>query len=905
MTRLVGRDPELATLSRAVVEASAGSGRMMLLSGEAGIGKSRLAAQTLEVARAGGFAAMSGRAHALHAGLAYAPIVEAIRPHVAVLTDYEGLADLGRLVADPRLPAAPPLGDPELERTRMFEAVSALVRRLAPVVLFVDDLHWADRGTIELVHYLGQAARGSRVLVLAAYRPGDTLNDLVVAIRRDNPGDELGLEPLADDAVAELARDLLGAEPEPDLLRGVTSRAKGVPLFVTALLQGREVGGPLPMIVRDVVLGRLRQLDEPERRLMEIAAVAGATGTAEVLRGVWAAPGFQRTVRKLRDEGLLAEQSDGGTVTYRVAHPLYAEAAYTELTLGERRGLHAELAAAIDKYTPDDVLALAPHYREAGDLVDGDRVAEVMTEAGWRALRVHAAEEAVQYLTAATATAKPALLPTLLDGLGRAHQGAGRLDDAAAAWNEAVTLAERLGDTRVLRLLRPRLALVESERGNAHLAEEHSLAGIRAAGHDTPEAAVLHILFTIRQGDAEQMKAAVIRLVAWGEKDPSPAAQTAGHGGRALLALLHNDFAAARAETREALAHGVLVEEESPIYAQSARRMLIGLSVLAGDVPASLDHARIGHGERAEFELPSARCSGQYGLATARYLAGDVAGALEEIELGVGVARRAGLPRSLTRMLLCRAFLLSEQGRVGEAEACVAEAKQSPLSPDRSVTPLAELAETALAVHSGHPAQAPGFSSLALFNEQLVACVGLLFGGLAALAADARPQVGEACARLRELGRTAPFLDALADRLDGLRTREPEPLRAASERLEAMGALLLAAQARLEWAEFTRDREAIAHCLAVFERAGVTPWIDRARRLARAAGLRLAPPRRGGVLSNRESQVAGLVGEGLANAEIAARLFLSERTVETHLRNSYAKLGLTSRIALARWVAEQ
>jgi predicted ATPase len=234
---------------------------MLLLAGPAGIGKSRLVGEALALAAQRGFVTLSGSARVLGRSLAYAPVLEALGPYLTALQPgrrvrlLDGLPDLGRLFIDLHLQPAMPLGDAALERTRLFEAVARLLARLAeqaPVALALDDLHWADTATVELLHYLARGVGGRRVLLVGAYRADEAepaLRALVHDLRRAGFGEELPLTGLTAAAVRSLAGAVLGDDPPEALAEVLAVRAAGSPLVVTALIGdllasgGRELFG--------------------------------------------------------------------------------------------------------------------------------------------------------------------------------------------------------------------------------------------------------------------------------------------------------------------------------------------------------------------------------------------------------------------------------------------------------------------------------------------------------------------------------------------------------------------------------------------------------------------------------------------------------------------------------------
>nr|WP_083466777.1 LuxR family transcriptional regulator [Kibdelosporangium sp. MJ126-NF4] len=891
-SQVFGRAEELAVLTRALD----GAAGMVLIRGEAGIGKSALAGHLTDLAADRGVTVLRGQAHPLHAGLAYAPIVQAVRPHVTAFTDSDGLATLLGNPLDPAMAT-----DTALARTQMFEAVTRLAERLAPAVFFVDDLHWADRGTIELVHYLGRNATG--VLALGAYRPGEanpSLDQAAVTARR--AGAEVDLGPLADKDVAAIAAALLGEPPHPEFLRDVTRRAKGVPLFVTALVRGGlQTDAAVPTIVRDVVLGRLRRLGEPERRLIEVVAVAGEAATESVLSRVADEPDV---VRRLVLDGLLDERPLGRTMTYRVAHPLYAEVAYAEMTIGERRRLHAAVLSAVEQDSPGDVLTLAPHYREAGDLADPARAAAVLAEAGWRALAMRATDEAIRYLNAAMETAGPQQQAELLDGIGRAHMAGGDLDSAADCWERGIAVAYRHELATPLVNLRFRLAMLESERQDSAMADEQLWPKVRAVSLDSPELAIQTFIYTLRHGSLEAARDLSEALKKTTSEDNPAAMRAVSHFAQAIRFVIDKEFAPALHHCEQAVAHARGCADESPFYAQYFQLVLSAFYTLNGDVQLARGCAQDIVRAGSLVELPSLMCFEHYVSSFSHYLAGDLTAALDTVAVGLTVAEASGMPRSIARLRALRAFLLAERGDLRGAAAALADAKAAFRSLDHSLVELSGLANHAIALYTGEPAEPVLSSDSQVYSDPCATVLRLMYTGLAALD-HADPDTAIVCATALR-GFTSPprLMIRAADRLDGLRTRDADLLADTARAFDSMGTELLAAHTWLEHAELTRSVADVPRLVEVFDKTGATHWANRARRLARASGIRLRPGPGGGPLTGRETDVVRLLGEGLSNADIAARLFLSGRTVESHLRNSYAKLGLGTRVALARWASE-
>ncbi|MDO8669970.1 MAG: AAA family ATPase [Dehalococcoidia bacterium] len=967
----IGRNEELTRLDVGLARSADGHGSAIFMHGHTGIGKTRLALEALVMARKRGFIVLEGRAYLPEAGLAYGPILEAfgylqnqLEP-ARLTTIMSSLPDLARLFDGMGLPVishGETPGDPALEKTRFSVAMSRLLKMLAreaPVVLFLDDLHSADPATIELFHFLSRNLRQQRALLLATWSNDASidrngLRPMKRSLQRAGLAEEMVILRLSPAEVETLARGILGDTAPADLLALLETRARGTPLFIEAIVEALLDSGDLapkangwvlnagrafalPERVRDLILDRLERLDPADRRILELISTSNAAMPVSVLQTASGLPDevLFEALRRLRNQGVVAEVIHGPDIAYSITQPLIQEVALAELPEMERRRYRRATFVALS--TPSDgqtdaapaiqAQAVDTSARTIVELVDEDK-------------------------------ALPEGLAWLLEQLGEAWERVGEGEPAVAAWSEALVLLSagpeqaEVSDRRessVTRIHR-RLALVEWDSGHFEIANSHlransaTLAGrssrdVSFHGKDQ-EVGDLHLLRHSLSGqfrDSADPADRVLQLLSVAKQVGSPRAEAEANLVASIFSLEQGDIVASRERAERALALGESFSEGQELaISRRAHSILVLTGMRVGDHQYMRYHAERGLAMAQRPGAPPMEVVPRVRLALAAFMAGSWDQALWLSMEAITAGRRIGHLRSLADALASRALILALHGDLPEAEACIAEVRMvlaSGLPQDRLVFSLVDIAETTLALERGQAERAlgvaRGFTRPPTSWEAAPAGVTAASKPMAMmLLAEAQVAVGDPKSALetaREISglrpADTPYLVALAARAEGLAQQ------ALGQRESAIGCLgrahdaftvlqmpFEAARCLLEQATTaTLLRPAIAataahSSLPVFDRLGAGRYADRARGLLRGLGIVPPPTRRvrldGGPLSTRELQVARLVAEGLTTAEIAERLVLSPRTITTHLDRIYTRLGIGSRTALIRYVTE-
>jgi class 3 adenylate cyclase len=451
--RFVGRGEQLEQLSSFVDEALAGRGLLVLIGGEPGIGKTRLTDEVATYARNKGAIVSVGRCYETEVTHPYGPIVEALRWLLQTLDPSRltaalgaGAADVSKLVPSASILAADaaplPSADPEQERFRLFEHVSSFLIHASesrPLVLVLEDLHWADSATLQLVLHLTRRLPAGRLLVLGTYRDEgiDRRHPLAATmadLRRERSWHRVLVRGFSPDEVLELLNTITGADlggAGAVLATALFRETEGNPFFIEEILRHlietdallrREdqwiidetaiAELEIPQGVREVIGRRLSRLSDACNKALAAAAVLGRDFEFDVLDAMGVLPGddLLQAIEEALQARIIAEPLSTArgmrrAPTYVYAHALVRQTLYEELSLPRKQGLHLKAARAIEAVRADYLdaylSALAGHYRLAGAAAPGGQGVDYSLRAADAALAIYAWEEAAIQLEAA------------------------------------------------------------------------------------------------------------------------------------------------------------------------------------------------------------------------------------------------------------------------------------------------------------------------------------------------------------------------------------------------------------------------------------------------------------------------------------------------------------------------
>ncbi|NOZ06225.1 MAG: AAA family ATPase [Chloroflexi bacterium] len=434
----VGRESELRTINDWWTRAAHGQGRLLLIGGEAGVGKTRLMEEFTRLAQDQGGRVLWGSAHAVEA-TPYQAVMRALRSALPMLAALEieplwlaAVAELipeirsRRLGADMPLPMLPPL-DPDRARDRLFAGIAHCLEGLAqprPLVLALDDLHWSGAGTAGLLEFLSRRLPRQRLLILAAYRQEETfsahpLRGLRRRLRTDNLITHLSLGRMGSRTVQNLVAEISGLGEDATTLAGqLYTASEGNPFFLLELIRDRMEAGDIrveggrwhvqtqvspivPTNVRDTIAGRAGRLDKTSGVVAEVAAVIGPAFDIDMLCEVsgWDESKVLDALDVLMDYHLVREAAGGGSFDYAFTHHLIQATLYENIPAHRRQRRHRRVAHVIAGLNPgrvDDLAAaLALHFDRGGE---PEQAAAAYLRAARRALQVTADEEALAAL---------------------------------------------------------------------------------------------------------------------------------------------------------------------------------------------------------------------------------------------------------------------------------------------------------------------------------------------------------------------------------------------------------------------------------------------------------------------------------------------------------------------------
>jgi DNA-binding NarL/FixJ family response regulator len=976
---LVGRTKQLAVLESALGPSRRGGPSVILVGGEAGVGKSRLVSEFAARARAAGARVLAGGCVELGTeGLPFAPFTTVLRElvrdlgagGVAALLPGGVTRDFARLLPEFG-PAGGDAGD-VVARARLFEQMLALLERLAdtgPVVLVIEDAHWADRSTRDLLAFLvGRQQVLDGVLIVVTYRSDELhrthpLRPLLAELARLSWVERMDLARLDRRHADELVARILGREPERSLAERVYRRADGNPLFVEELLCDCDgLNEALPESLRELLLVAVRRLPEQTQEVLGAASAGGQRSGHALLAAVTGLSddALSRALRPAVAANVLTADADG----YAFRHGLIKEAVLDDLLPGDHTRLHTKFAAALQANpglvppgramieqayhafaAHDTVLALAASWHAAEEagralahmeqlallgrvLELWDKVPDAEQRIGASHLSVleHAArvampaeehERGAAFASAALCEVDPAAEPAraalLLEmrALQRSHSGNAEVradlqtalelvppgvadaararvlvtvathaaqpygPEARAAAEEALTLARQASDATTEAAALLELAVLRSRAGENQaalqmLAQARAAAG-RAGAYDSLLSAVIeesHVL----EGAGEHERAAQVARAGIASAQDYGLARSSGtflaiNVAESLFSLGRWD------EAMDVIGHALALSPAQQDIRAALGQLAGEIALRRGDLAGAAESAATaraalgpaGYRHPGQYQIPLARLDIELRLAQ-----GQPAAALAAATDAAGRLDLSLDPRYAWPLLATAARAVTAAARAaGRDRALAGQAAQL----------LARLRALAAQMPAHGPVQQADRLAFSAETPRAQEAVRTAPAAPAAAAGRAEQEISAAwdatATAWERVGQPYPLAVALL--------RAAEAALAAGDRDGAAGRLRRAA----ELADQLAARPLAVEIGVLARNARIRP---AGRQVARSAAA-VTPLG----LTARELEVLRLVAHGQSNPEIAARLFISAKTVSVHVSNILAKVGVSSR----------
>ena len=937
---LVGRRAELDELRGALAAAAGGQQVTVLLGGEAGVGKTRLVTEFAREAEAGGARVVVGQCVPLgDVGLPFVPIAGAVRELASQLgaDQLVELAGPGRDVLPslvPELGAA--AGQVADGRVRLFEVIAVLLERVAvdrPLLLAIEDAHWADGSTLDLLRFVARALGSARVAIIVTYRSDEVhrthpLRPFIAELDRIRTVRRIDVPRLTEDEVGEQLAGILGHRPAGPMVARVYRRSEGIPFFVEELARTEgDASSPLPDSLRDLLLVRVEQLSPAAQDVLRMLAVGGVRVEDAVLTAVAEldAPALETALREAVSANVI--QVDGTAYAFR--HALLREALHDDLLPGTHARLHARYATVLEQ-RPDLMVrgsaAAAHHWYAAQE-----------QEQAFNAYLRAAVESRQSYAHAETVRMYERVLelwhrmpdPTAVAGTNRA----GLLHRAARA-------AEDSGDLdRSLVLIEAALSEPDVE---ADVARYGGLLYQRGKlfsdlGRPSATAAIEEALRLLPSSPPSAARARTLVMLAARHMMESRFADALEVADQAITVA--RAAGATDAEMRAlnvrgpSLIHSGRIDAGFEAFAEARRmagndpRLLVNYYINLSDALNLLgryDEAA----EKARQGIDQA-----VGVGLARSLGAMLAGNAAEPLLALGEWDEA--ERLITRTLVLdpparhawhllhlQASVLLWRGDVDGAATVLDELRCRQLG--RSIDPQYRIptatVRAGLAIAQGDPTTAWGHVTDVLDTRAspgyvlpllaiCAAALGAMAESGAAVPESDVTRISSVADEIGEWGMGSLWRAVVDAELTGDDPESWAALAATADSVAGPAYLRPYARFRLGRALIAvGDRPGATDALRAAAQAAdqlgaglIRGWVDD---LARRAGIRQlggdTNERTGNAgLTARELEVLRLVAAGRSNREIGAALFISAKTASVHVSNILAKLGVASRVEAA------